>query len=114
MPVYLAILDVYYAAGARQEVHCELAWSSDFKNWHRIEEGHDLIPLGGEGSFERYDFLFFGDASVLCSTASQLPCFAPLLTLPILLRHLRVQPHLLRISAHRGPFRRYSRVLFWR
>ena len=37
--VYLGLLDVYHAAGARQEVHCELAWSADFKNWHRIEEG---------------------------------------------------------------------------
>jgi hypothetical protein len=61
--VYLGLLDVYYAAGmcsptiiyivsygsfelkailvsgARQEVHCELAWSSDFRNWHRIDEG---------------------------------------------------------------------------
>ena len=52
--VYLAILDVYYAAGARQEVHCELAWSADFKSWHRIEEGHDLVPLGPEGSFESH------------------------------------------------------------
>ena len=43
--VYLGVLDVYYAAGARQEVHCELAWSSDFKNWHRIEEGHDLVCM---------------------------------------------------------------------
>ena len=39
--VYLGLLDVYYAAGARQEVHCELAWSPDFLNWHRIDEGHD-------------------------------------------------------------------------
>ena len=52
--VYLGLLDVYYAAGARQEVHCELAWSPDFKNWHRIDEGHDLIPLGPEGSFESH------------------------------------------------------------
>lgn len=52
--VYLGILDVYYAAGARQEVHCELAWSSDFQNWHRIEEGRDLVPLGAEGSFESH------------------------------------------------------------
>ena len=52
--VYLGILDVYYAAGARQEVHCELAWSSDYKTWHRIDEGHDLVPLGLEGSFESH------------------------------------------------------------
>jgi hypothetical protein len=52
--VYLGLLDVYYAAGARQEVHCELAWSSDFRNWHRIEEGSDLVPLGVEGSFESH------------------------------------------------------------
>ena len=30
------------------------AWSPDFKNWHRIDEGHDLIPLGPEGSFESH------------------------------------------------------------
>jgi hypothetical protein len=52
--VYLGIIDVYYAAGARQEVHCELAWSADFKSWHRIEEGLDLVPLGAEGSFESH------------------------------------------------------------
>lgn len=52
--VYLGILDVYYAAGARQEVHCELAWSNDYIHWHRIEEGSDLIPLGPEGSFESH------------------------------------------------------------
>ena len=40
--------------GARQEVHCELAWSADFKTWHRIEEGHDIVPLGAEGSFESH------------------------------------------------------------
>ena len=32
-----------------QEVHCELSWSSDFVHWHRIDEGHDLVPLGPEG-----------------------------------------------------------------
>jgi len=52
--VYLGLLDVYYAAGARQEVHCELAWSSDYRTWHRIDEGHDLVPLGPEGSFESH------------------------------------------------------------
>ena len=41
-------------SGARQEVHCELAWSADFRHWHRIDEGRDLIPLGAEGSFESH------------------------------------------------------------
>lgn len=35
-------------------MHCELAWSSDFRNWHRIDEGHDLVPLGNEHSFESH------------------------------------------------------------
>ena len=52
--IYLGILDVYYAAGARQEVHCELAWSPDFTSWHRIDEGQDLVPLGPEHSFESH------------------------------------------------------------
>ena len=31
-------------------VHCELAYSHDTVAWHRICPGHDLIPLGPEGS----------------------------------------------------------------
>merc|ERR550514_1987849 len=52
--VYLGVLMVYNAATARQEVHCELAWSADTVAWHRIEPGTDLVPLGAEGSFESH------------------------------------------------------------
>jgi hypothetical protein len=51
---YLGVLMVYNAATARQEVHCELAWSNDTLHWHRIEPGHDLVPQGPEGSFESH------------------------------------------------------------
>lgn len=72
--IYLGILDVYYAAGARQEVHCELAWSPDFKTWHRIEEGHDLVPLGAEGSFESH--ICYGSVPVSVAAAAPPPAAA--------------------------------------
>lgn len=51
---YVGVLMVYNAATARQEVHCELAWSNDTIKWHRIEPGQDLVPIGADGSFESH------------------------------------------------------------
>eukprot|EP00662_Eupelagonemidae_sp_cell21_P043580 gene43580-65104_t len=51
---YLGVVMVYNAATARQDVHCELAWSPDTVRWYRIEQGHDLIPLGPDGGFESH------------------------------------------------------------
>ena len=36
------------------QVHCQLVWSNDTVNWHRIEPGVDLIELGADDSFESH------------------------------------------------------------
>jgi len=82
LDVYLGVVMVYQAATYRQEVrygkrelcstplhstactdsgvrrawqvHCQLVWSNDTVNWHRIEPGVDLIELGADDSFESH------------------------------------------------------------
>ncbi|MBE7537407.1 MAG: hypothetical protein HS122_03205 [Opitutaceae bacterium] len=48
--VYLAFPVIYEVSSGH--VHFELAWSTDTINWHRIEPGQAVIPLGPEGSFD--------------------------------------------------------------
>lgn len=36
----------------RDVIHCELAWSPDTVNWHRLCPGTQLIPRGPEGSYD--------------------------------------------------------------
>jgi len=47
--VYLGFVMMYHAGGDRT-VDCELAWSPDSREWHRLAPGAPFIPRGPAGS----------------------------------------------------------------
>jgi len=49
--IYLGYLMMYRATGDRS-VECELTWSPDSINWHRVNPGQCLIPRGPKGSHD--------------------------------------------------------------
>lgn len=48
---YVGLL-MNYHLGAGRTVDCELAWSPDSLQWHRLLPGHAFIPLGAPGSYD--------------------------------------------------------------
>ena len=61
--VYLGLVMIYCPKPDR--VHCELAWSPDTLNWHRIDTGTPLIPLSANK----------GDNDWGCAYAAACPVF---------------------------------------
>ena len=50
--LYLGLVMIFNSDPADDRVHCELAWSPDTFEWHRICPGQPLIPMGDKGAYD--------------------------------------------------------------